>query len=71
LANGVAVVITTVCPDGEVAPVYGYKGGLNDLVQAGAINGHDYSSKKARIKLMVLLAGGVNGGDLQTKFDAY
>lgn len=71
LANGVAVVITTVCPDGEVAPVYGYKGGLNDLVQAGAINGRDYSSKKARIKLMVLLAGGVNGGDLQNKFDAY
>jgi len=70
IEKGVIVVITTSCPDGEVAPVYGYKGGLNDLLMMGAISGHDYTSKKARIKLMVLLASGItNKNDIQIEFD--
>jgi L-asparaginase/Glu-tRNA(Gln) amidotransferase subunit D len=38
----------------------------------GAISGHDYTSKKARIKLMVLLASGItNKEDIQFEFDKH
>ncbi len=71
MKKGVIVVDTTVCPDGEVAEVYGYIGSVNDLMKAGAINGHDCSGKKARIKLMVLLASGIEKDGIQAEFDRY
>lgn len=54
--KGVKVILTTDCEEGRVHPVYDFKGGVNDLVKRGVIIGKDYDSKKARIKLTVLLA---------------
>lgn len=56
--KGVHVVITTNCGQGRVYPVYDFAGGVRDLQSRGVILGHDYTSLKARIKLMVLLAAG-------------
>ncbi|MGE4297098.1 MAG: asparaginase [Desulfovibrionaceae bacterium] len=56
--KGVRVVITTTCGQGRVYPVYDFAGGVKDLQSRGVILGHDYTSVKARIKLMVLLASG-------------
>ncbi|MEX0853803.1 MAG: asparaginase [Bauldia sp.] len=55
--RGVLVVVTTRCPQGRVAPIYG-NGGGTDLVSAGAVFAGDMSGIKARILLAVLLAGG-------------
>ncbi|WP_022666167.1 asparaginase [Desulfospira joergensenii] len=67
--KGIFVVITTACEQGRVHPVYDFKGGVVDLKSKGAITGHDYDSKKARIKLIVLLASGIESkDDLQQAF---
>ena len=55
LGTGVPVVITSRCPTGRVAPIYG-KGGGKDLADAGAIFAGDLKGPKARLLLMVLLA---------------
>lgn len=54
-STGVPVVITSRCPTGRVAPIYG-KGGGKDLADAGAIFAGDLKGPKARLLLMVLLA---------------
>lgn len=54
--KGVQVVVTSRCLAGEVAPVYGYIGSLQDLMQRGALDGSDFKAKKARILLMLMLA---------------
>lgn len=56
--KGVHIVITSNCGQGRVYPVYDFAGGVRDLQSRGVILGHDYTSLKARIKLMVLLASG-------------
>jgi L-asparaginase len=56
---GVRVVLTTTCEMGRVHPVYDFAGGVKDLQSRGVIAGHDYDSRKARIKLTVLLAAGI------------
>ncbi|HMM38323.1 MAG TPA: asparaginase [Desulfovibrio sp.] len=67
--KGVHVVITTTCEQGRVHPVYDFPGGVRDLQARGVIAGHDYSSHKARIKLSVLLASGVDSSqDLREAF---
>ncbi len=60
VARGVHVVITTACEEGRVYPVYDFSGGVMDLETRGAIRGGDHSSRKARIKLAVLLAAGID-----------
>lgn len=55
--SGVAVVMTTSAEEGKVYPAYDYVGSAFDLKQRGVFLGSDYDSKKARIKLAVLLAG--------------
>lgn len=57
--KGIYVIITTACEEGRVHPVYDFAGGVVDLKSKGVITGHDYDSKKARIKLIVLLAAGI------------
>ncbi|WP_316979746.1 asparaginase [Shumkonia mesophila] len=57
--RGVHVVITTGCEQGRVYPVYDFVGGVMDLEARGAVRGGDHSSRKARIKLAVMLAAGV------------
>lgn len=60
VAHGVKVVLTTSCEEGEVFPIYDFAGGVKDLQNKGVITGKDYDSKKARIKLSVLLAAGID-----------
>jgi L-asparaginase len=55
MEKGVFVVVTTRCPQGRVAPIYG-NGGGKDLLAAGAIFAGDLSGTKARIVLSLLLA---------------
>lgn len=59
IEKGATVVITTSTPEGNVKMVYDTPGTAYDLHQKGAILGRDYDSKKARIKLAVMLAAGV------------
>ncbi|MDM5338782.1 asparaginase [Fictibacillus enclensis] len=54
--SGIHVVITTSSEEGQVYPTYDYLGSTYDLVENGVILGKDYDSKKARIRLAVLLA---------------
>lgn len=58
--KGVKVVITTSSEEGEVYTTYDYFGSAFDLVNKGVILGKDYDSKKARIKLTVMLASDQN-----------
>lgn len=54
--KGIAVVLTTSAEEGRVYPSYGYPGSAHDLMQKGVLLGSDYDSKKARLKLAVLLS---------------
>jgi len=54
VAKGVAVVVTSRCPEGRVKPVYG-QGGGRDVDAAGAIFAGDLTGPKARVLLAVLL----------------
>ncbi|NSL53340.1 asparaginase [Bacillus sp. P2(2020)] len=56
IASGIVVVVTTSAEEGKVHPSYSYTGSAHDLQQNGVILGEDYDSKKARIKLAVLLS---------------
>ena len=58
LNKGIKIVMTTSAEEGKVYPAYGYIGSAHDLRSRGVILGEDYDSKKARIKLAVLLANG-------------
>ena len=51
--RGLPVVVTSRCIEGGVWPVYGYKGGANDLRDMGVILGGNLRAQKARILLMV------------------
>lgn len=55
---GVPVVVTTRCPAGAVAPVYGTPGGGRTLADRGAILGGDLPAAKARIALTLALSAG-------------
>ncbi|EZH67637.1 asparaginase [Bacillaceae bacterium JMAK1] len=54
----IPIVVTTSAVEGEVYPSYEYEGSTYDLLNHDVILGKDYSSKKAKIKLYVLLATG-------------
>ena len=56
LDKQVVIIMTTSAEEGKVYPSYGYEGSAHDLMMRGVILGEDYDSKKARIKLAVLLA---------------
>lgn len=59
IESGCYVVITSDCANGALMPCYDFCGGLGKLIEYGAIPAFDYSAKKARIKMAVLLAGGI------------
>lgn len=52
---GLPVVLTSRCIEGGVWPVYGYRGGANDLRDMGVILGGNLRAQKARILLMLAL----------------
>ncbi len=54
--KGISIVVTTSAEEGQVHTSYDYKGSAYDLALRGAVLGKDYDSKKARIKLAVLMA---------------
>ena len=56
LEAGLPVVVTSRCIEGGVWPVYGYKGGANELHDMGAILGGNLLAQKARLLLMVALS---------------
>ncbi|OLO42594.1 L-asparaginase [Alkalihalophilus pseudofirmus] len=62
---GVKVVVTTSSEEGQVHTSYDYRGSAYDLKLRGASLGKDYDSKKARIKLAVLMSA---GGDIEEGF---
>jgi L-asparaginase len=55
IRRDVPVVLTTLCPEGGVWPMYAYPGGGADLEKKGVILGGRLSGPKARIKLMAAL----------------
>lgn len=59
IESGIKMVITTSAEEGAVYTTYDYKGSAYDLYQKGVILGSDNDSKKARIKLAVALASGL------------
>ena len=66
IEKGVIVVVTTSTAEGNVKVVYDTPGTAYDLQKKGAILGRDYDSKKARMKLAVMLAAGV--GEIKERF---
>ncbi|QDI89928.1 asparaginase [Salicibibacter halophilus] len=62
----IPIVVTTSANEGEVYPAYEYEGSTYDLLHHGVLLGKDYSSRKAKIKLHVLLETGVK--DLEEAF---
>ncbi|AIY05766.1 asparaginase [Planococcus sp. PAMC 21323] len=56
IKQGIPVVLTTSAEEGNTYPTYSYPGSAHDLLTRGVILGSDYDSKKARIKLAVLLS---------------
>lgn len=63
----IPIVVTTSAVEGEVYPSYEYEGSTYDLLNHDVILGKDYSSKKAKIKMYVLLATGQDS--LQQAFE--
>lgn len=55
ISKRIAVVAVSRCPEGAVAPAYGYEGGGQKLGELGVIFGGELPGHKARIKLMVAL----------------
>lgn len=56
---GIKLVITTSAEEGSVYTTYDYEGSAYDLYKKGVILGSDNDSKKARIKLAVAIAAGL------------
>jgi len=62
-ASGTKVVLTTSTDEGRVFPTYDYYGSANYLKTLDVIMGGDFQPKKARIKLMLMLANGEENFD--------
>lgn len=60
VSSGIKVVVTTASEEGNVYPTYEYVGSAYDLHKKGVILGGDLDSKKARIKLIVMLMTDIN-----------
>jgi L-asparaginase len=61
VAAGVVVAVTSRCPQGRAAPIYGGAGaGGRDLLASGAIFAGDLSGIKTRLLLGVLLGAGAD-----------
>ncbi|WP_274309692.1 asparaginase [Solibacillus daqui] len=63
--KGTKVVLTTSTEEGRVFPTYDYYGSANNLKDKGVVMGGDFDPKKARLKLLLMLANG------NTNFDSF
>jgi L-asparaginase len=61
--NGTKVVLTTSTEEGRVFPTYDYYSSANNLKDIGVIMGGDFDPKKARLKLLLMLANNNNEFD--------
>lgn len=59
IKDGIKLVITTSAEEGSVYTTYDYEGSAYDLYNRGVILGSDNDPKKARIKMAVALASGL------------
>lgn len=66
--KGIVVIITTRSKEGNVGYAYDFQGSVFDLTNKGALIGRDYDSKKARLKLAVLLASGATKKEIKESF---
>lgn len=66
--KGIVVVLTTRSREGEVRFAYDFEGSVYDLTNKGVLIGNDYDSKKARLKLAVLLATGATKKEIEMAF---
>ncbi|MFJ3387758.1 asparaginase [Lysinibacillus sp. NPDC086135] len=65
IEKNVKIALTTSTEEGRVFPSYDYYGSANNLKEIGVIMGGDFDAKKARIKLMLMLA---NNNDMYDTF---
>lgn len=63
--KGTKVVLTTSTEEGRVFPTYDYYSSANNLKDKGVFMGGDFDPKKARLKLLLMLANG------NTNFDSF
>lgn len=63
--KGTKVVLTTSTEEGRVFPTYDYYSSANNLKDKGVVMGGDFDPKKARLKLLLMLANG------NTNFDSF
>jgi L-asparaginase len=63
------VVLTSRCPEGRVAPIYGFPGGGVRLRELGVILAPGLPAAKARIKLMVALGHTADPAELRRIFE--
>lgn len=57
-SKGTKIVLTTSTEEGRAFPTYDYYGSANNLKNIGVVMGGDFDPKKARLKLMLMLANG-------------
>ena len=69
LHAGIPVVLTSRCPEGPVAPAYGYEGGGQKLREMGVVFASELSGPKARIKLMVALGSSSDPAGIRMLFE--
>ncbi|GJD71258.1 putative L-asparaginase [Methylobacterium gnaphalii] len=69
IAKGVPVIVATKVYDGRALPVYGFKGGGNTLLKAGAVFAGDLTPDKARILALIALPATKERAALQKLFD--
>lgn len=67
-ARGLPVVVATRVPGGGTDAVYGGPGGGATLGELGVVGGHLLPASKARLLLMLLLAGGATGARASERF---
>jgi L-asparaginase len=69
LGAKVPVVLTSRCPEGRLAPAYGYEGGGQMLRELGVVYAQELAGQKARIKLMVALGAGSDLAGVRRLFE--
>jgi L-asparaginase len=66
----VPVVLVSRCAEGRVAPLYGYEGGGQKLLEMGLVFAPELPGQKARIKLMVALGISSDPEEIRRMFTA-
>jgi L-asparaginase len=69
LARDVPVVLVSRCPEGRLAPAYGYDGGGQRLRDLGVLYAQELPGPKARVKLMVALGATTTRDGLRVLFE--